>query len=104
MRDSCSCAADAQGEASACARCPVCKGTGKKVPLITLKSLLVPEALIRLDPQADHHMCTNRECDVVYFNQHGSLYKTSELKVPVFQNQTTGTVRFVTASDGRGTG
>ena len=90
MRDSCCCAADAQGGAGARTRCPACKGTGKKVPVITLKSLLVPEALSRLDPQADHHMCTNRECDVVYFNHHGSLYKISELKVPVFQKSDDG--------------
>ena len=89
MRDSCCCAADAQGDAGAHIRCPVCEGRGK-VPIITLKSLLVPEAFSRLDPQADYLLCMNRECDVAYFNQRGSLCKTSELKVPVFQKSVDG--------------
>ncbi len=65
--------------------CPMCGNIGRKVETITLKSLLLPDALARLEPRSQYSMCTNRTCDIVYFSEGGELFKTSELKVPVFQ-------------------
>lgn len=65
--------------------CPQCQDKGKAVKIITLKSLLVPESLARLNPNTNHKMCQNQDCPVVYFNQEGSSFLTDEVKVPVFQ-------------------
>jgi len=66
-------------------RCPRCGNPGKKVPLITLKSLLLPEALARLEPGRTYHLCLNSGCRVAYFDGEGTVFTTSELKVPVWQ-------------------
>ena len=66
-------------------RCPRCGNPGKKVPLITLKSLLLPEALARLEPASSYRLCLNPNCDVAYFNEKGAPFTTSELKAPVWQ-------------------
>lgn len=65
--------------------CPGCGNPGKKVPLITLKSLLLPEALARLEPDSSYRLCLDPGCNVAYFNKHGAAFGTSELKVPVWQ-------------------
>ncbi|TDA68031.1 MAG: (2Fe-2S)-binding protein [Clostridia bacterium] len=65
--------------------CPRCGNPGKKVPLITLKSLLLPEALVRLEPASSYRLCLDSGCNVAYFNKEGTVFTTSELKVPVWQ-------------------
>ena len=65
--------------------CPQGHHRGKPVQLITLKSLLKPSALERLDPQSDYRFCDTPECPVVYFSNQGAPFTTQDLKVPVFQ-------------------
>jgi len=65
--------------------CPKCGNEGKKVENITLKSLLIPDALAKLSPESSYRMCTNAACDVVYFNEKGQVYLTEDIKVVVFQ-------------------
>ncbi len=64
--------------------CPHCGDKGKTMKIITLKSLLVPEALAKLEPNTNYKMCRNRECTVVYFNDLSNAFFTTDLKVPVF--------------------
>lgn len=64
--------------------CLQCGHTGKALKIITLKSLLLPEALATLDANSNYRMCLNQECQVVYFNDKGHVYLTQDLKVPVF--------------------
>lgn len=64
--------------------CPQCKDKGKAMKIITLKSLLLPESLAGLEPQSNYRMCRNQDCSVVYFNEEGSTFLTTDLKVPVF--------------------
>ena len=64
--------------------CPNCEKQGKKVDLVTLKSLLVPEAMKRLDPSSTYYFCRTPDCPVVYFDESASFTK-DELTVPVFQ-------------------
>lgn len=66
-------------------RCPRCGNEGKTVGIVTLKSLLVPESLARLEPISNYRMCDNQDCTVVYFNEEGSVFQTTNIKVPVFQ-------------------
>lgn len=65
--------------------CPHCGGNGKTMKIITLKSLLVPEALVKLEPNTTYKMCGNQECTVVYFNELGNAFSINDLKVTVFE-------------------
>lgn len=65
--------------------CPACGTRGRPVPPITLKSLLRPGALERLDPRQQYLFCPAADCDVVYFGAAPQpLYTVTDLKVPVF--------------------
>lgn len=63
--------------------CPECSQKGKTIGIITLKSLLVPEALTKLKVDTNYRMCLNKDCQVVYFNDKDDIYRTQDLKVPV---------------------
>lgn len=65
--------------------CPHDGTKGKPVEVITLKSLLVPSALERLDVTNAYGFCPSNDCPVVYFTEQGQTFRTSDLKVPVFQ-------------------
>jgi hypothetical protein len=67
------------------ANCPVNGNKGKRVPTITLKSLLKPRALETLNPEFNYFFCDSMDCSVVYFNQQGQIFLTDEVKVPVYQ-------------------
>ncbi|KAI9129924.1 putative iron-sulfur cluster-binding metallochaperone [Acaryochloris sp. CCMEE 5410] len=65
--------------------CPQGNCRGKPIQLITLKSLLKPAALERLEPRSDYRFCDTPACPVVYFSNQGSAYTVQDLKVSVFQ-------------------
>ncbi|WP_047984331.1 putative iron-sulfur cluster-binding metallochaperone [Ornithinibacillus californiensis] len=65
--------------------CPSCNTKGKKVKIITLKSLLRPLALEAISPDESHYFCTTKECDAVYFESTNKTYLISDLKVSVHQ-------------------
>lgn len=65
--------------------CPQDGTRGKPVQEITLKSLLSPRALERLDITSSYGFCQSKDCPVVYFTERGQTFMTSDLKVPVFQ-------------------
>jgi len=67
--------------------CPDCGSAGTAVATVTLKSLLVPDALERLDPGAPYFYCGTPDCPVVYFTpgaRAGRSFVAGEVKVPVF--------------------
>lgn len=65
--------------------CISCNRKGKKVKLITLKSLLRPSALELLDANVNHYFCSTKDCNVVYFDTNNKNYLLSDVKVPVHQ-------------------
>ncbi|MBS4203680.1 putative iron-sulfur cluster-binding metallochaperone [Lederbergia citrea] len=65
--------------------CSLCENKGKKVQLITLKSLLKPSALESLDAKENHYFCSTKDCNVVYFASNNKNYIISDIKVPVHQ-------------------
>ncbi|KAB7668901.1 putative iron-sulfur cluster-binding metallochaperone [Bacillus sp. B1-b2] len=65
--------------------CRLCNCKGKKVQLITLKSLLKPSALETLSANENHYFCSTIDCNVVYFDANNKKYLTSDIKVPVHQ-------------------
>lgn len=64
--------------------CLECGEKGRPIKIITLKSLLVPSALAKLEPSASYKMCTNKACSVVYFNERQGVFKTIDIKVEVY--------------------
>lgn len=70
--------------------CPECGGEGRPVDRITLKALLTPTALRRLDSDA-YRFCPMLDCDVVYFAV-DSVFHTGDLTVPVWQKSVDPTV------------
>jgi len=65
--------------------CPACMLLGKKVKLLTVKSMLKPAALSSLYADTDHYFCSISNCDVVYFDTNKKIYSISDIKVPVHQ-------------------
>ncbi|WP_412679672.1 putative iron-sulfur cluster-binding metallochaperone [Brevibacillus choshinensis] len=64
--------------------CPLCRQSGKGVKLITLKSLLKPSSLAKLQPKLNYSFCSTSHCDVVYYSELNT-FRMQDLKVPVFQ-------------------
>ncbi|MBP0726015.1 (2Fe-2S)-binding protein [Bacillus sp. RG28] len=76
---------DLSSETSKLEVCPSCNVDGKKVKIITLKSLLKPMALNSLNANLDHYFCSTSNCEVVYFDSEKKSYFKSDIKVQVFQ-------------------
>lgn len=51
--------------------CSRCSGSGDRVHLVTLESLLHPEAWARVRPSR-YRFCASSDCEVVYFPEDGS--------------------------------
>ncbi len=64
--------------------CPECGDKGRPIKIITIKSLLVPSALAKLEPSASYKMCTNKACSVVYFSDKKGMFEVKDLKVDVY--------------------
>src|SRR5437879_5145888 len=67
--------------------CPRCGRAGEPVDIVTLKGLLTPDALTRLDRGAAYRFCRTATCPVVYFaGEH--VFEKSDVMVRVFQKET----------------
>ncbi|MCY9696169.1 putative iron-sulfur cluster-binding metallochaperone [Paenibacillus alginolyticus] len=73
-------------------KCPSCMTIGKKVKLLTIKSMLKPATLSSFDADSTHFFCSTSNCDVVYFDSDKKAYFISEIKVPVHQKDASSTV------------
>ncbi len=65
-------------------RYPQSKSAGVAVDRRTVKALLTEDALARLEP-TNYRFCADACCDVVYFSDTGSRFRTSDLRVAVWQ-------------------
>jgi len=67
--------------------CPESRTTGPRIDLITVKALLTPSALRRLEGR-DYHFCPAPHCDVVYFDcGSGSRFRKADLLIRVGQKE-----------------
>jgi hypothetical protein len=64
--------------------CPHNGAKGKPVPLITLKSLLLPDALAQLNAHQRYRFCASPDCPIVYFGDDAQTFTTTQIKVPIF--------------------
>jgi hypothetical protein len=69
--------------------CPVSRTVGKAVDLQTVKALL-REVILRRLHTVPHHFCGDAQCDVVYFDADGRVYRQDDLRVPVWEKQAPG--------------
>ncbi|ASC69900.1 hypothetical protein XM38_008300 [Halomicronema hongdechloris C2206] len=76
---------DSSSSQDAVYTCPQNQQRGKPVHLITLKSLLTPSALARLEPQRQYRFCDAPDCPIVYFSNQGDTFTTQDLEVSIFQ-------------------
>lgn len=72
--------------------CPVCKLKGKKIKIITVKSMVKPRMLDTLNASLTHYFCSSRNCKVVYFDEDQKVYDMSNVKFPVHQKDNSLTV------------
>ena len=78
------CAPTTRRESSAENFCPSCEAKGRSVDTVTLRCLLVPDALQKLLPDAAYRFCATSDCETVYFTN-GQRFTKKEITVPVFQ-------------------
>lgn len=76
-------------EATSRIACPSCGTRGPVVEATTVKALLVPYALARLNHDT-FYFCASPTCDVVYFSGTGMTFSKANLRVPVWQKTTPG--------------
>lgn len=67
--------------------CPQCNQIGRRVNIITLKSLLLPSSLEQLNVSENYMFCATQDCEVVYYGDNSSTYTKEKLKVPVYQKE-----------------
>lgn len=65
-------------------RCPASGSRGSAVDVITVKALLVEQALGRFFP-GEYRFCPDPDCEVVYFSADGGRFTTADVRVPVWQ-------------------
>ncbi len=74
------------GQEHVASTCPRCGTKGRKVALLTMRSLLLAEAQSRFDETRKFLFCNTDVCEVVYLGaQGGEQYLEADLTVPVFQ-------------------
>lgn len=62
---------------------------GAAVDELTVKALLTEAAMNRFD-QGAYRFCPAPSCPVVYFDDHGRIFETSGIRVPIWQKQPFG--------------
>jgi hypothetical protein len=66
--------------------CPTCQQAAGRVEATTVKALLTPGALARLN-LAGFYFCASGTCDTVYFSDAGQVFRTVDVAVGVWQKQ-----------------
>lgn len=64
--------------------CPICDGNTQQVKYITVKHF-VKDDIINDLYEGDYHICLNKDCDVVYFNENKNIIlKRQHIKMPIW--------------------
>ena len=74
---------------AAATMCPASGAKGHAVDLLTVKALLTESALRRFEPGA-YRFCPDAECRVVYFDNAGHVFRTDDVRVPVWHKEPAG--------------
>jgi len=96
------CSSDPVGAAAGA--CPLCEEQGiecvspKKVPPITVKSLIKPEFQDDV-PEGQFYFCPQKDCDAVYFGAGRDPIVKNQLSVGVWQKKRPGIRWYATASN-----
>jgi Zinc binding domain len=65
--------------------CPADQTIGNSVNITTLKNLLIPRAIERIEADVKYRFCSSKTCHVVYYSDKGQVFTTNDLKVSVYQ-------------------
>jgi len=71
------------------AACPSCRQPAPRVEATTVKALLTPGALARLQ-LAGFYFCPSEGCDTVYFSDAGQVFQLADVIVQVWHKQPVG--------------
>ena len=63
--------------------CPICKGNGQEVNSKAVKHF-VKDVLLNKIHVGKYFICLNEDCDVVYFNQREVIFRTTDIKIPIW--------------------
>lgn len=64
--------------------CPICNGNTQQVKYITVKHF-VKDDIINDLYEGNYHVCLNKDCDVVYFNENKNIIlKRQHIKIPIW--------------------
>jgi len=64
--------------------CPICNGNTQQVKYITVKHF-VKDDIINDLYEGDYHICLNKDCDVIYFNENKNIIlKRQHIKMPIW--------------------
>ena len=74
---------------AAAPHCPQSGTKGLAVDLLTVKALL-RESALRTLRRGPYRFCADPTCAVVYFDEAGQVFATTDLRVPVWQKQRSG--------------
>lgn len=77
------CSSEGGSAPTAPPRCPQTGVLGHSVRLQTLKSMLVPSALQRLELTPSYFFCPDAGCSVVYFADNGATFSVDDVRVAV---------------------
>jgi hypothetical protein len=72
------------------ALCPDSQTAGRRIDAITVKALLTESALGTTSP-LHHYFCKEPACDVVYFDTAGGTYRRPDVRVLVWQKESSAT-------------
>ncbi len=86
--DSC-CVPESSQSGDIVINCPACGNRGANVELRTIKGLLTSDALPRLQCLS-HRFCKSPSCDVVYYDEAGATYQTSDVRSLIWQKAAEG--------------
>lgn len=64
--------------------CPICERRGDEVKNITVRHMVSDEIIGKVKEE-DYYLCTNEECEVVYYNSDANrVFKKLDVKVPIW--------------------
>lgn len=64
--------------------CPICNGNTQQVKYITVKHFVKDDIINELY-EGDYHICLNKDCDAIYFNENKNIIlKKQHIKIPIW--------------------
>lgn len=63
--------------------CPVCQGETQEIKGITVKHFVL-DSLVDEIKNNNYHICLSKDCDVIYFDDQGIIFKKDSIRIPIW--------------------